>query len=270
MNRPISLLEARIKTEALLTGGTIGIYFQDLADGETIQFNENLIFPSASVIKIPIMVHIIKLVEIDELTLHTTIDMDLSLPEYQQDEGSGILTHLTSKISLNIRDLVMLMIIESDNLATNQLLKLVRMLNINETMSSFNLQHTRVTRPIDDFEALREDTSNPATPKEIATLLKNIFYKKIYLSDLMIEMLKEQKYASRIPFLLPDDDKDLKIAHKTGTLDGIVHDVGLILYPRFNYVLSIMTKNQQSNLNATLAIARISEIIYQYMLTKYV
>jgi beta-lactamase class A len=191
--------------------------------------------------------------------------MDLSLPEYEQEEGSGILARLESSVSLSIRDLVVLMIVESDNLATNCLLELVGMQGINETMIQLGLSQTRVNRPIEDFEALREDTSNPTTSQEIASLLIEIYKGNLPYSDLMVEILKKQRYTSRIPFFLPDDNEDLEIAHKTGTLDGIVHDVGLVLHPCFDYVVALMTKNQLSISNTTIAIARISELCFEYM-----
>jgi len=262
-------LESRVKAELQLAEGSGGLYFEDLADGESIQVNENLIFPSASVIKIPIMVQVMKMAEEEKLDLQEMIDMNLSSPEFVQDEGSGILTQLTSNISMNIRDLTTLMIIISDNLAANQLLKLMEFSDINATMIELGLEHTIVTHDISDWELLDEDSSNPTSPKDMAILLKEMYYKRLPLSDLMIDILKEQKYSSRIPFLLPEDDEEVEIAHKTGSLGDIAHDVGLILRPDFNYVLTALTKRHSSNFNASLTIARISELIYQYMRTKY-
>lgn len=268
-SRPITLLASKIKRETLIIGGTVGIYFVDLADGEELQINKNTIFPSASVIKIPIMIQVMKSTKENLLNLHDTIDMDLSLPRYRQEEGSGILTHLESSVSLTVKDLLVLTVIESDNLATNCLMEIIGMNTINETMRQLGLEHTRVNRQIDDFDDLRQDDSNPTTPEEIATLLKKMYEGRLPCSDIMLDILKKQKYVSRIPFFLPKDDKDLEIAHKTGTLDGIVHDVGLVLHPCFHYVLVLMTKNQPEISMATLGIARISELIYDYMVTKH-
>lgn len=268
-NELLGLLDSRIRREAMIAGGSFGVYFMDLADGEALQINGDLVFPAASVIKLPIMVQVMKLAKAGELSLHSRITMDLSLPEYEQEEGSGILAQLESSVSLSIRDLVVLMIVESDNLAANCLLELVGMRGINETMLQLGLLQTRVNRPIEDFEALREDTSNPTTTQDIASLLMEIYKRNLPYSDLMIEILKKQKYTSRIPFFLPDDDEDLKVAHKTGTLDSIVHDVGLVLHPCFDCVVALMTKNQMNISNTTIALARISELCFEYMSGKH-
>lgn len=259
----------RIETELLLVDMTAGIYFEDLQDGELIAINPDKIFPSASVIKVPVALHIMKLVQDAVLDFSDTVIMDMALPEYQQPMGSGVITNLTSKLSLNVRDLLMLSLAESDNLATNELLKLTSMEAINETLNDIGLKHTRSTVLIQNFGLLAQSTSNPTTAHEMGLIFRKLFHNELPLSEQLIKLLCLQKYNTRIPFFMPEFDEHLQIPHKTGSVGSFIHDVGLIMRPEFNYVLSVLTHHNTTWLNASLTIARISKIIYDYMTSKY-
>jgi beta-lactamase class A len=265
----LNTLRNQIQTELLLSDMVAGVYFEDLADGEIVSINADAVFPSASVIKVPIAIHMMKLIQEGTLDLSQTITMDMSLPEYNQPMGSGVITNLTSTLALNIRDLLMLSLAESDNLATNELLKLTSMKAINTTLSDLGLIHTRFTVPIQNFELLAQYTSNPATVYEMGLIFKKLFYKELPMSDLLMTLLGLQKYNNRIPFFMPEFDEALQIPHKTGSVGAFIHDAGLVMRSEFNYVLSVLTEHQTTWLNASLSIARISNTIYRYMVGKY-
>ena len=259
-------LEKRIRAETLLAWeGTIGIYFEDLRKGGTISVNQDVIFPAASTIKVPVMAYIMWAAEHGEIRLDDTVRLDLSLPKFYQEEGSGILTHLSSSLSLNIRDLVTLMIVTSDNIATNVLIDIVGFSSVNHFLEQLGMRITRVTDYIEDFEALRASDRNPSTPREMAYLLKLMYQGKLPESSLMVEILKKQFFASRLPLFISDDE-NLTIAHKTGTLDGIVHDVGLVMHSCFDYVLTVMTEGYRSKLFAELLIAKLSALVYHHLM----
>jgi len=262
-------LRDRILTELLLAGVTAGIYVEDLADGEILSINPDMIFPSASLIKVPIAAYLLKMAERGDLRLGDTVVMDLSSPEFDQPDGSGLLKHLTSKLALNLRDLMTLMLILSDNLATNELLKLTDLSAMNGALREFGLERTKVTVALHDFVLLREKTSNPTTPRDMSLLFKKLHHRELPLSDMLLELLAQQKINDRIPFFLPEFDDELKIPHKTGTLHCYAHDGGLVLRPEFGYTVSILTEHGTTWRNAYLTIARISELIYAHMCRKY-
>ena len=79
----------------------------------------------------------------------------------------------------------------------------------------------------------------------------------------MIKMLLDQQHNTVIPALLP---KDVKVAHKTGSITGVHHDSGIIYLPDGRkYVLVLLSKNLESDASATAAMAKVSEMIYQYV-----
>lgn len=265
----LSALHDRITTELLLGGARVGLYFEDLADSESLSIQAETAFPLASVIKVPIMAHIMRSAASGAISLSDRIELDLSDPAWSQIDGSGVLTYLTSRIALNLRDLVALSIIESDNLATNCLIARVGIPAINETLQSLGMTQTTVTHVIEDFPTLRLPGSNPGTARDLGRLYKAIFNGALPHHDLMIDLLCKQKYTSRLPYFLPTDDELLRIGHKTGTLNTLTHDSGLIMHPRFNYTLSVLTQHQTTHANAALIIARCSEWVYRYVTSKY-
>jgi beta-lactamase class A len=261
--RTLHQLRTRIESEILLRGMILGLYVEDLSDGECLDLDADRLFPLASVIKTPIMAHCMRALDLAE-----TIDLELSAPEFSQEDGSGVLTYLTSRVTLNMRDLIALSIIESDNLATNVLIRRAGMDAINQTMRDLGMAQTRLTHLIEDFPTLRQPGSNPGTPRDLGKLYRAIFRGELPNSAMMIDILCKQKYTSRLPYFLPDLD-DLRVGHKTGTLNTLTHDSGLVLCPRFNYTICAFVQHDSITANASLLIARCSELVYRYMEQKH-
>jgi beta-lactamase class A len=243
--RTLHQLRTRIESEILLRGMILGLYVEDLSDGECLDLDADRLFPLASVIKTPIMAHCMRALDLAE-----TIDLELSAPEFSQEDGSGVLTYLTSRVTLNMRDLIALSIIESDNLATNVLIRRAGMDAINQTMRDLGMAQTRLTHLIEDFPTLRQPGSNPGTPRDLGKLYRAIFRGELPNSAMMIDILCKQKYTSR-------------------TLNTLTHDSGLVLCPRFNYTICAFVQHDSITANASLLIARCSELVYRYMEQKH-
>jgi len=259
-------LVTAVQAELAAFPGTFGFYFEDLADGEVVSLNPNVPFPGASVIKVPLMVEIFRRAEAGELALEQKIHLPLHEARYRETDSSGILTHLTSPVDLSIADLCMLMIIESDNIATNVLYELAP--QANGALEKLGLSQTRLTHPIVDFVQLRRDDANPITPREIARLYTLIYRKQLPGSDDMLAILKEQHAESLIPALL-SDEVGVTFAHKTGGVQGVMHDTGLVWTERFAYVVALLTKGGQASVPTRQALARASKVVFETMRGKY-
>jgi len=155
------------------------------------------------------------------------------------------------------------MIIVSDNAAANLLLDIISMDTINQILLELGLSVTRVTHRLEDFDELEDPLKNPTTSYEMMCLLELLYQECIPLSQRIIEILKQQRFNSRLPFLLPDD---LKIAHKTGSLQHAFHDVGIIYSPVGNYILCVLTEKMPSRAIAELVIAEMSRTVYELSL----
>ena len=141
---------------------------------------------------------------------------------------SDIMGGLTPGITkLTLRDLATMMVAVSDNSATNVLIDRVGMDNVNSLMSSLGLKHTLLRRKMMDLKAAGEGRENVSTPREMATLLEQLYRQKVLnkeMTDDFFKVLSTHK-DSWIPRYLPEG---LKMANKPGSLEGVRNDSGVI------------------------------------------
>jgi len=248
---------------AILAGGSVGLAFKNLATSQTLLINEHMVFPSASLIKLPIIVVTTVLADKGILQLSDMILVEPDIPEVvkqREQDGSGVLARLSIRHELTIEELCTLMIIVSDNVAANLLLSNIGTDAINEALSELGLSITRVTHKLEDFEELEDPLKNPTTAYEMLSLLEIVYRGRVPLSQRIIEILKQQQFNSRLPLFLPSD---LEIAHKTGSLQQAFHDVGIIYSPVGDYILCILTEEMPSKAVGGLVIAEMSRIVYE-------
>lgn len=218
------MLKNRLKELLDNVPGKVGFYYKDLVTGETIAFHENDSFIAASVIKIPVIIEILKQIEEGKLKESELVEVK---KEYKVP-SCGALTYMHDGLKVTIKDLYTLMIIHSDNTATNMLIRMAGMENINNTLRGLGLKSTTLNRLLFDTEEQKKGKENYITPFEIGYLLEKTYNKEIIsesISEEIERVLKLQRLNHKIPYLLP---KNIAIGHKTGEDDGITHDVGII------------------------------------------
>ena len=164
-----------------------------------------------------------------------------------------------------IRSLVVEMITSSGNLATNLLIDLVKAENVRALMSELGAADMQVLRGVEDMKAFRAGKSNTTTSKALARV-----YQALYQGDIwteahrreMLDILLDQKFNEKIPAGLP---REVKVAHKTGSITAIDHDSGIIFPPGLPpYILVVLTKGFEDQKEAEQCIAEISAIIYRW------
>lgn len=204
--------------------GKKSFFYKNLVTKETIAINEELPMMAASVIKIPIMVETFRQIKSGKLQK----EQEYILREEDKKPSCGCLNRMHAGIALTIEDLYNLMIILSDNSATNILIRLLGMEQINRSMKMMGYQQIALNRLLFDREASAKGIQNYVCAGEIADMLE-----KMYLGQLvdpqsdaqMLEVLKEQRLNGKIPFHFVEK---VPIAHKTGEDEGITHDVGIV------------------------------------------
>ena len=150
--------------------------------------------------------------------------------------GCGALQHISGTQAYDIESLCKLMITISDNTATNVLIRRFGIEFLNERFRVLGLQETKIFRFLFDTEAARQGKENLCQPKEIGSLLEEIYHGRCVsanASERMRAMLSQQQINHKIPSLLPPT---VRVEHKTGEDEGITNDVG-ILYGREPCVL---------------------------------
>ena len=132
-------------------------------------------------------------------------------------------------IEMTLLDLVKLMIIVSDNAATNIMINRVGIANVNRTLRALGCEKTTLNRLLFDSEASRRGVKNFITAKEMGMILEKLWRGEVVSKEAsreMMDILLDQRLNGKLPFFI--DSMGIDIAHKTGEDDGISHDVGVI------------------------------------------
>ncbi|MCX6374724.1 MAG: class A beta-lactamase-related serine hydrolase [Armatimonadetes bacterium] len=253
-------MESAISAILKRVAGVFGVVARRVDGNDGIMLNENEVFPSASVIKVPMMVDLFCLRDEGRLSFTEVV----SLRDEYKVEGPGALKELHAGLELTVLDLIILMIVQSDNTATNMIIDRVGMDSVNDRMRGLGLQKTTLARRMYDWEAQAKGFENVCTPSEIATLLVSMVEGSISsksTSTEMLEIMARQQWRERIPLLLPEGTK---VANKTGSIAGVTHDVGVVYGPSGPYVLCVMTKGVSDAVAAGRAIAEVSKSVYEF------
>ncbi len=257
-----ALLRARLKSEiekiANSHDGVMGVAIKDLISGEEILLNEQLTFPTGSSIKIPILIELYRQAAEGKYQLSEQRWVE------RQDKtgGSGVIQHFGDHTSsLSLHDLGVLMIVLSDNTATNMLIDQVVMANVNRTLDELGLKQIRLRRKMIDQAASARGDENTATPREAMLLMEKLYRGEVVnrtISDQVLAVLKLRK-QSPIPRLLPST---VEIANKPGGIEGAACDWGLVYVPNRPYAIAVMSNYNGEG--ADEAIAKISKLAYDY------
>ena len=254
-------LERQLNDFLLEQTGDFAIVVKDLQTKETLSINEEKIFPSASLIKLPILITLFEQVQQGQFTLSDT----LTLEKKSVVLGSGILKELTRPHRFSLYELAMLMIIVSDNTATNLLIDYLSMEKINQAIHRLGLKQTKLQRKMMDNNARKAGKENVTTAKEMTNLFEQIALGKCIdaqASSAMYGILSKQQVKGGLDRYLP---QEIKIAHKTGDLDRLEHDCGIIYFDQTRYVVSILTNAVASNQKGREIIGSLSKIIFDFL-----
>lgn len=209
--------------------GVISLAAKDLKTGANVLFHADRKCPTASVIKLPILVHVLLLAHEGLLSL----DEIVLLKETDKTPGSGILTHLGAGLQLTMRDACVLMIALSDNTATNMVIDRVGIEPINARMRTLGLMDTRLFRKVFSTgpavsTANRRYGLGVTTPRDILRLLSAIHAGTVGDAETCVQIrsiLGKQQYRDAIPRLLPAGSV---FQGKSGAVDAVRNDVGFI------------------------------------------
>ncbi|MBP2626135.1 MAG: hypothetical protein H6Q68_846 [Firmicutes bacterium] len=256
----MELLRRKIEDILASYTGRWGIVIINKSTGKVLKINPDMVFPAASMIKVSIMYEIMKQAAVGSIDL----DASLVVTNDVRVGGAGILQELRPDITMTVIELITLMIVLSDNTATNMLIDLIGMDAVNRTMTDLGLKSTVLRRQMMDFEAAQAGKENHTTAEDLA-LLFGIIESHQKLSPeygtLMLDILKRQQVRDKLPFYLPEETV---LANKTGTLTGVEHDGGILFLPSGSYIISILTADLEVNYQGLQLVASIGKVIYDH------
>ncbi len=221
-------------------GGRFGFMAKNLQTGEVIAYHESEKYPTASLIKLPIMV------EFFHQAAEGRVDslQEVMLTETNRVGGSGVLQHFSRNPVIRLIDAVLLMIVVSDNSATNLVIDALgqthdaKLLAVNQRMQSIGLTNTRLWNKVMAWETKTDSSESirygvgVSTPADMVLLLEKLYRGALADSLVcrkMIDILAAQEYNDAMPRLLPAEIPGLRVAHKTGGVTGVRSDAGLVL-----------------------------------------
>ena len=240
--------------------GSVCINFYDLNKNNVFSINGDKKVLSASMIKLLILAELMKKISENKFSLSDTI----MIADSMKTGGDGVLKELNTGHHFTLKELATLMIIVSDNQATNILIDFLGMENINFLGKELGLRETFLERRMMDAEASKNGYDNYTSADDISLLLKLIYQEKLInkeTSQLMLDILLRQQQGQRLQRYLPPD---IKIAHKCGDLDNLENDGGIIWLGNKIYILVVLTSGM-SNLQCRQTIGKISKFVYDKM-----
>ncbi|EEU31875.1 hypothetical protein HMPREF0946_01736 [Fusobacterium vincentii 3_1_36A2] len=240
--------------------GSVCINFYDLNKNNVFSINGDKKVLSASTIKLLILAELMKKISENKFSLSDTI----MIADSMKTGGDGVLKELNTGHHFTLKELATLMIIVSDNQATNILIDFLGMENINQLGKELDLKETFLGRKMMDAEARKKGYDNYTCADDISLLLKLIYQEKLInkeASQLMLDILLRQQQGERLQRYLPSD---IKIAHKCGDLDNLENDGGIIWLGDRAYILVVLT-NGMPNLQCKQTIGKISKFVYDKM-----
>lgn len=251
-----------LKSKIASFKGKVALVVEDLNTGWVISFNENILMPSASLVKIPIMLSCYYAQQEGRINLKGS----LRLKSFQKVSGSKVLGDSPVGSRFVIEELFDPMITLSDNSAANVLIGLMGFNDWNMYFKKMGLKNTNIVRNMMDFRSRRRGRENYTTAVDMAYILEKL-YRRQFLSQEISEkcliLLSQQKINDRIPRKLPQDE--ILAVHKTGLERHICHDVGIVYTRKGNFLICVLVKHE--NKFAQPAKKLISEIalsIYNY------
>ena len=242
------LLSENIQKITEQAGGTWGIVLEDLDRNAKWEWHADETFYAASVIKVPIMIAAYEALEKNEISFSDKIP----LKREELVGGSGVLQHITPGTELTIYDLIVLMIIQSDNTATNMLIDLLGAEKIQNTMNNYGWTSSTCFNKLMTIPVERKG-NNMITAGDMALMLKQMVTGKlisVHASEEMISIMKKQQISDALPGKLPSPEHEniggrpaWELAHKTGTITNVQHDVGIFYVGQRTLIATILAKD---------------------------
>jgi len=251
--------------------GKIGIGFKNFKTGEEYYVNGDGRFPTASTFKVPILIELFNQASQGKISLD---EMHVFKPE-DLSPGSGVLKNLSSGLSMCLRDYAVLMMTLSDNTGTDIIFRILGKENIAATIERMGLKNTKADMTCRELlftpvgismdtnleEALKlfkeqdfiknysliSDMNVPndiSSPKDMMTMFSLIYNGEIVNPEAcrqMMDIMEKCESTRRIPHYLPcRGPREVRVIHKTGTIEYVACDCGIVITPEQTYGLTML------------------------------
>ncbi len=215
----------QIAQEMDTIAGHTGMYYKNMVTGAEFAVRADEPYLAASVIKLPLYLHVLKMCAEGRMSL----DDRITVTDAEKMPSCGALTLFTGDVTVDIRTLCNLMIVLSDNTATNALIKHCTIGAVNKTIRSLGLKNTALHRLLFDMEGAKSGLRNTVSPGDMGKLLE-MLHRGEFISEDVSRMALNTLFLQQIDHKLDGKlQQAVPIAHKTGEDDELSNDVGLVM-----------------------------------------
>lgn len=266
-------LDARLAALAKAHRGTVAFAVKHLDTGATVFYDADTPMPTASLIKFPVMLE----VYMQALEGKVKLSDLVVLRKEDMVPGAGILTyHFSAGATFSLRDAVRLMIVYSDNTATNLVLDKIGIAATGKRMAEWGCPNTKINAKVFrgsttsiDPAATKKFGLGSTTAREMVTLLERLHQGKLVSPEACKEMighLKKCEDGTKLKRLLP---AKIEVAHKTGSVSDVKTDAGIIYTPKGPVALCVLTANNDDKRYvddnaANVLIGRMGQVVYDH------
>lgn len=236
--------------------GEISILVEGVSHAGTAAVHPDRQVPAASLIKLAIACAAFS----DE-----TVDLGqyVALRDMDETRYCSILKAFEPASDLSLKELIGLMLIISDNPATSAVLDIVQPSRVNAWLKSKGMTSSNFSAGFTDRDLDHGNRENLTSAADCLTLLKRVYDPLAPFAEIQTYLANNLR-NDRIPKRLPDE---AIIMHKTGTLNGLVHDIAIIEHPQVSYYFIVLAKDLPDSHRFTYDLALFSEQIFDLMLT---
>jgi beta-lactamase class A len=270
---PVPTLESRIAPLAKAHKGRVAVAVKNLTTGEEFYLNADERMPTASLIKLPVMVEAHWQAAEGKVKLDTT----LTLTKDDKVPGAGILTsHFSDGATFPLRDAVRLMIVFSDNTATNLVLDQIGIPSTNARMEKLGLVNTKINAKVYrgsttsiDPEATKKYGLGSTTAREVVQLLELIEAGKVVSPEACKEMLRTLRACEDKAMFARFLPAGMELAHKTGAVSDARTSAGIAYTASGPVALCVLTtanedKRWVRDNAAEVLLATIAKEVYEH------
>lgn len=214
--------------------GTMGVAVIDLKTGGRLCYHCDTWFPTASTIKVPVLVEVTRLIRAGKLSYEQRVPVSKSevVPSSAAYERA-----VAEAGSLSVRELITIMIQNSDNAATNKLIDLAGgFAAVNTRMDEMNLPGIRLRRKMIDLAAAKADRENIATPRDMARLAEMLYSGKVLDAESSREILE---FMGLVKGDVRKAVVPVGTATKTGSLEGVKCEFGIVMLPKRPFAIAV-------------------------------
>ncbi len=250
-------LEKKLNELASHIDGKVAFAVKNFITGREFHLNSSQRFHAASIIKLPI------LGELFRQALDGVVSLDSEVVLRQPDivDGAGVLLEMHPGISLTLRDLARLMIVVSDNTASNMLIDLLGFEAINNFIAAAGMDETCLNKKF-MLPLKAPHLFNYTTAADTLMFLFKLYNNELLSEDFTAEaisILSRQQYREKIPKYLP---REIVVANKTGEVSGVRHDAAIVMAPAAPYGIVVFTSDLKNEYDGDETVAQISLAVY--------